>query len=478
MTEHTTEIGHDEVWEDEAPAGQAWALVIAWYRHAPKRVGEISLLPERGQPRCLGRGGGGEGDAFERTTFVRPRPGRPLLQAPLTCRKLSRRQLELHPARGGVRVVNVGRCPMIVNGQRTDEATLRQGDTVYLEHQLVLLLVKRPNRTPTCRSFDLTHAPRFGCADDFGIVGESAESWVVRDQLAFMARRAAHLLILGPSGVGKELAARAVHAMSSRSTAPWIARNAATIPEGLVDAELFGNIKDYPNPGMRERRGLIGEADRGTLFLDEIGELPEALQAHLLRVLDAGGEYQRLGDAKPRTSDFRLVAATNRPAEELKHDLSARLPLRMMLSGLNNRREDIPLLARHILERIASEDEDLGRRFFEDWGTSEAVPRLAPELLIALLGVDYTTNTRQLEGLLWTALASSPANVIALTDDVKSSLPATDEVPREPGELTVAEIRAALDAHDGHRARAASALGLKNRDVLYRLMKKHGLLDA
>lgn len=90
-----------------------------------------------------------------------------------------------------------------------------------------------------------------------------------------------------------------------------MARNAATLPEGLLDAELFGNIKNYPNPGTPERAGLVGEADGSTLFLDEIGEISQVAQAHLLRVLD-DGEYHRLGEAKARKSHLRLISATNR----------------------------------------------------------------------------------------------------------------------------------------------------------------------
>ena len=117
-------------------------------------------------------------------------------------------------------------------------------------------------------------------------------------------------MLLGETGTGKELAARAVHRFSTRADRPLVARNAATMPAGLIDAELFGNARNYPNPGMAERPGLVGQADGGFLFLDEIGELPSELQAHLLRVLDAGGEYQRLGESRVRRSDFRLLAAT------------------------------------------------------------------------------------------------------------------------------------------------------------------------
>src|SRR5262249_14365097 len=177
-----------------------------------------------------------------------------------------------------------------------------------------------------------------------------------------------NVLIHGPSGTGKELAARAVHALSRRAKRPLVARNAATLPPGLVDAELFGNVKNYPNPGTPERPGLIAQADGGTLFLDEIGELPWDLQAHLLRVLDAGGESHRLGEATARRASIRLVAATNRAPGELKHDLLARLTLRLVMPELAARPEDIPLLVRHLLRRAAEQSPDIGRRFLSPDG--------------------------------------------------------------------------------------------------------------
>ena len=171
--------------------------------------------------------------------------------------------------------------------------------------------------------------------------------------MAFAAQAASHVLITGASGVGKELAARAVHALSARADGPWVSRNAATLPDGLADAEFFGNAANYPNPGMPERPGLVGEAAGGTLFLDEIGELSEPLQAKLLRVADAG-EYQRLGEATPRHADFVLVGATNRDPSSLKHDLAARFPVRLHVPGLAERREDIPLIAEALLQRAVA----------------------------------------------------------------------------------------------------------------------------
>src|SRR6185436_8690780 len=120
----------------------------------------------------------------------------------------------------------------------------------------------------------------FGTADPHGMVGESPVAWEFRRQIAFVAPRPDHVLIVGESGTGKELAARAVHALSPRNASAFVARNAATFPEGLVDAELFGHAKNYPNAGMPERPGLIAGAASATLFLDEIAELSPTLQTH------------------------------------------------------------------------------------------------------------------------------------------------------------------------------------------------------
>ncbi|HRE89765.1 MAG TPA: sigma 54-interacting transcriptional regulator, partial [Myxococcota bacterium] len=195
-----------------------------------------------------------------------------------------------------------------------------------MRNALLLVAVRRPEHGKT-RAFSVPPFD-FGTPDPYGMVGESQAIWALREELAVTARAGMHVLIHGPSGAGKELAARAIHGMSSRAHRPLIARNAATFTESLIDAELFGNIRNFPNVGTPERPGLIGEADRSSLFLDEIGELPSHMQAHLLRVIDRDGEYTRLGESKPRKADIRLIAATNRPVESLKHDFAARLTTR------------------------------------------------------------------------------------------------------------------------------------------------------
>jgi two-component system nitrogen regulation response regulator GlnG/two-component system response regulator HydG len=250
-----------------------------------------------------------------------------------------------------------------------------------------------------------------------GIVGESAAVWALRRDIEEAARRPRHTLILGPSGAGKELVARAIHGASERRGEPMVARNAAAIPEGLVDAELFGNMKGYPNPGMPERAGLIGQANGTTLFLDEIGELPPSLQAHLLRVLDEG-EYHRLGETTTRRSNFRLIGATNRPPSALKHDVLARFEQRITVPGLGERREDIPLIITHLLRAHAYDDERVAERFFPG-PPRHTQPRLRCALVEALVRHPYTTHVRELNALLLSAMRDSPERFLELPKEMR-----------------------------------------------------------
>jgi two-component system nitrogen regulation response regulator GlnG/two-component system response regulator HydG len=307
----------------------------------------------------------------------------------------------------------------------------------------------------------------FGHADRHGIVGESAPAWMLRSHVSFLGKRNAHVLITGASGTGKELVAQAIHRLSSRSKKEIVSRNAATFPSGLIDAELFGNLANYPNVGMPERPGLIGQADGSTLFLDEIGELPSELQAHLLRVLD-GGEYQRLGDPRRRVADIRLIAATNRAPEELKEDLAARLALRAHVPGLDERRDDVPLLARHILQRTAARDREFAERFCEN-----GEPRLSSELARSLVQHGFSTHVRELENLLMRAAGSSRGKELDLTKEVRAVLrPIARPTAKEVG---AEEIRAALARHGGVKDKAWRDLGLASRHALHRLMKKLGI---
>jgi DNA-binding NtrC family response regulator len=409
---------------------------------------------------------------------------------PLEGARISRVQLELSPAPGGALAVrSVGRCALLLNGEKATEGLVRPGDTVTLRNTLVLLVTRRRAPFLPLRAYADAQPFPFGEADAHGIVGESPAAWALRDELAFAAQARAHVLVQGESGVGKELAARALHVLSDRSGGAFVARNAATFPEGLIDAELFGTAKGYPNAGTPERPGLIAEADGGTLFLDEVGELPPHLQAHLLRVLDRDGQYQRLGETRDRRSDLRLVAATNRPIDALKHDFAARLAVRVNVPGLGERAGDIPLLLRHLLGHAARTTPLVAERYFERRDGALAEPRIDPALIEALLRHRFTHHLRELERLMWIALATSPEPFLALTPELRRELrlaPAAAE-PTSPEEASAARamgpegvgrarIEAALAEALGNVTDAARRLGLKNRFALYRLMKRHGIV--
>lgn len=464
-------------------------LVIAWSREEPDRIGEAAPIEVE---RVLGRGGPQPRDRSPRVVFCRQRPDASRQMRPLRDRHISRTQLEFSPVPGGALAVRcVGRCALLLNGEETAAGLARPGDTLMLRNALVLFVTRRRAVFQPLRACAGAMVFRFGEADAHGIVGESPAAWELRDQLAFAAQSPNHVLLQGESGVGKELAARAIHAMSNRSGGPFVARNAATFPEGLIDAELFGTAKGYPNAGTPERPGLIAEADNGTLFLDEIGELPQHLQAHLLRVLDCGGHYQRLGEARERRADLRLVAATNRPIDALKHDFAARLTIRVTVPGLLERREDIPLLLRHLLVCAARETPSAVERFFERDGGELAEPRIEPSLVEVLLRHRFTHHVRELTRVMWAALASSRDSFLALTPEVRAQLRLgapdpeavrADEAASEPHAslqgVGRVEIKAALATTHGNVTDAARRLGLKNRFVLYRLMKRHGIVAS
>jgi DNA-binding NtrC family response regulator len=447
-------------------------LVIVWSYSEPGRLGEVAFLPVASGPALLGRGPGDPGDPAPRLRFVRQRPGGEQPTPPLEGPALSRAQILLDPGIDAVRIERLGRCRTLVRGEPVDRAVVRPGDLIFLDGELLLLCVERPRRLPAPGSYPPAHA--FGEADAHGLVGESPAAWALRERIEFVGPRGPHVLVLGETGTGKELVALALHARSPRARRPIVSRNAATFPPGLIDAELFGNARNYPNPGLAERPGLLGEANGSTLFLDEIGEMPPELQAHLLRVLDAGGEYQRLGEATVRTTDVRLVAATNRPSSALKHDFLARLQITITVPGLDARREDIPLLARHLLRRTAASDPALAERFFSKNGGA-LEPRVSPLLMAELVRHTYTRHVRELQALLWASSASSPRNFLDLTGEVRALLVPAPSAAERSAPPTAEEIRACLERCDGSVSRAYRELALSSRDALYRLMKKHGI---
>lgn len=228
-----------------------------------------------------------------------------------------------------------------------------------------------------------------GGDEDMGLVGASSAMTALRDLIRRVAPTRLPALVLGPSGTGKELVARAIHAMSPRAARPLVPIHCGAVPAELLESELFGHLKGSFTGAASDRPGLIETADGGTLFLDEIGEMPAAMQVKLLRFL-ADGSYQPVGARAPRMADVRIVAATHRDLAAAVADGSFRADLFYRLKGvvlrtpsLDDRTSDVPLLARMFLRR-ASE----GRGSFApdalDWLTARHWPGNVRELRAAV----------------------------------------------------------------------------------------------
>ncbi len=260
-------------------------------------------------------------------------------------------------------VANIGGAPLLVNGVRVPKKTkqyIKLGDVLTIPGHYAFIVRERPEKTTYDCNYPTTHP--FGDADVFGIVGESHAIWKTRERIAHAAEAGTHVLVLGETGVGKELVSRAIHKLSDRAKKPYASRNAATLGAGVFDVEVDGCAANFPNGASPERIGLIGEAGDGFLMLDEIGALSHDLQDKLLTWLDSGGRYSRCGESRVRTSNALLIAATNSP-ERLKLDFAKRFPTKLHLPTLAERREDIPLIARHIVLSIAAKGRGGAKRF-------------------------------------------------------------------------------------------------------------------
>jgi two-component system response regulator HydG len=430
-----------------------YALSLVWAGDEAWRVGQCLLIaPTATSAMLFGRGDGNDG---VRLRLGEHRPGGFTPAAPLELLTVSRTQLSISVRADALHVENRGRAPLRRNGELTTASEFMPGDTLQVGRQLLFLVGRRAVEMTPPRGYPPF---AFGEPDAHGLVGESPVLWELRAKIALIAAETGHVIVYGQSGSGKELVARALHSLSPRKHRRLIARNAATLPDALVDAELFGNARNYPNPGMAERPGMIGECDRGTLFLDEIGELSQASQAHLLRALD-GGEYHRLGESSSRTSDFRLIAATNRDPSCLKHDFLARFTHQILVPSLNEHAEDVPLLLRHMLGRVP---------------TSHSAPgseRGGIDRIRELVSMSYATGARELLAAYWRA--SVPGTVAGTKAAPGPALASSPALSNDDIAMTA---QAALDQHNGALEPSAQALGLKNRYALIRLIKKYDLV--
>ncbi|MCE9667279.1 sigma-54 dependent transcriptional regulator [Myxococcus stipitatus] len=239
-----------------------------------------------------------------------------------------------------------------------------------------------------------------------GMVGQCAAMRDVFERVRKVAPSPATVLVLGESGTGKELVARALHAQSPRADGPLVSVNCAAIPEGLLESELFGHEKGAFTGAQTAHAGLVEAAHGGTLFLDEVGELPAPAQARLLRMLQ-DGEVRRVGSTRPRKVDVRIIAATHRDLPRrvqegaFRQDLYFRLRVvEIRLPPLRERGEDLPMLARYLLEKASRK---VGR----------PTATLSPEAMGALLAHPWPGNVRELENALERAVILADGPVIS-----------------------------------------------------------------
>ena len=306
-----------------------------------------------------------------------------------------------------------------------------------------------------------------------GIIGQSPALRGVLQMVDQVAPGDSTVLLLGETGTGKELIARAIHNCSSRRDQGFVKLNCAAIPSGLLESELFGHERGAFTGAITQKVGRIELADQGSLFLDEIGDIPLELQPKLLRVLQER-EFERLGSTRTKRVDVRVVAATHRDLEgmvlerQFRSDLYYRLNVvPIFLPPLRKRPEDIPLLVRHFVQRFATK-------------VGKTIDMISSDTMEALRRYPWPGNIRELENVIERAVVLSRGPVLRIAHhDLSSRIapgqntdrPQTlEEVERNHILTILKETRWLLSGPDG----AAARLGL-NRSTLYFRMKKLGI---
>jgi two-component system, NtrC family, response regulator AtoC len=356
-------------------------------------------------------------------------------------------------------------------------AAMREGAYDYLQKpfkpdEVILTVKKAEERERLRRELDVLRSSLgIGAVSDLVV----SQSRGMRDVLELASRVARHnttVLITGESGTGKEVIARAIHRMSPRNERSFTGINCAAIPEQLLESELFGHTKGAFTGATADHPGLFELANGGTLLLDEIADLPQALQAKLLRVLEEG-EIRRLGARESRKIDVRVLAATGRPMEqavergEFRSDLYYRLNVvRLHIPPLRERPEDIPELLTHFARQVAQR---LGHAV-----------SVTPAALVALTHHTWPGNVRELRNAVERAAVLSAGGLLDCKDFALSS-GATSSATGGPNvvldlktqveAVERAAIQRALEASNGNRRQAANLLGISLRTLFYKLRR-------
>jgi DNA-binding NtrC family response regulator len=370
---------------------------------------------------------------------------------------------------------------------KTAVEAMREGAYDYLSKPFdpdeLLLVIGRFVKHRELESENLRLKEELGELKNFEqIVGNSPAMRSVFERIAIVARTDSSVMIYGESGTGKELAANALHNLSPRKDKSFVKLNCAAIPDTLIESELFGHEKGAFTGAIQRRKGKFEVADGGTIFLDEIGDLPLALQAKMLRVLE-NRTFERLGGNDPITVDVRTLYATSRNLKEemkagrFREDLYYRLNVMpMTLPPLRERKEDVPLLVRHFLDLYAKK---VGK-------SGLTVSRAAMD---RFLSYPFPGNVRELKYAVEMAAMFCGGSVIeprCLPNEIRGeecqqnlpeagggALPVTERVRAFEREL----IAQALQESDGRKQETARKLGI-SRGTLWRKLKEHGFPTA
>ncbi|MCE5312364.1 MAG: sigma-54 dependent transcriptional regulator [Nitrospiraceae bacterium] len=304
------------------------------------------------------------------------------------------------------------------------------------------------------------------------IIARSAGMHHVLEKISAIAKTDSTVYIQGESGTGKELVAKAIHMAGSRRDRPFVAVNCAAIPEGLIESEMFGHEKGAFTGAVKNTKGLFMQAHEGTIFLDEIGDMPMLMQAKLLRVLQERKFYP-VGSEIAQDVDVRVIVATNKNLEDevkkgtFREDLYYRIHvIPVYLPALRERKEDIPLLTRHFIDRYNSR-------------MNRKVSGLAPEALHKLMMHDWPGNVRELENTIEYAVAMTQEGfidekLILSTKDFSADALQPQPLKQARDEFESGYLTRLMQFTSGNVSRAADLAGRYRAD-LYGLLKKHGI---
>jgi transcriptional regulator with GAF, ATPase, and Fis domain len=470
-------------WDSEAEADEGYS--------PPEQTSlyGIKLAPySRSQPRIEWRDARGEHKQIVRTkVVVGSAPGSALLIQDPT---VSRLHAEMDPAENGLWVRDLGsRNGTFVDGLQVTGALVPHGGRIRLG---AVELVVDYNALPQ-RPVEIWKEARFG-----RLVGGSLAMGELFAKLAHVAPRDVSVLLQGETGTGKDVIARVIHEASNRADKPFVVVDCASLPENLLDAELFGHTKGAFTGAVAARPGAIEAAEGGTVFLDEIGELPLSMQPKLLRVLESR-TVRRVGEVAYRNVDVRFLSATHRDLVRLvsagafREDLYFRLAvLPLHVPALRERREDIASLVEHFLGQLGE----------------SAGHALTPELVAQLVDLPWPGNVRELRNFVERALALGPREALAMLVR-KDSPPTAAEAPAVPDASALPTpspaavqfattdpvmfeaqyrdfreswidagekeyVRRLLLRHERNVTAAAKEAGI-NRTYIHRLIRKHNL---